>query len=98
MELAAHLSPGGRLILFEHNPWNPLTRWVVRHCPFDEGVTLLHPREVYRYFASAGLSVRRRDYVVFFPKLLRAFRALEPSLSWLPVGAQFAIVGEKHAG
>jgi SAM-dependent methyltransferase len=96
--IAAHLAPGGRLILFEHNPWNPLTRWVVRHCPFDEGVILLRPREVFAYFAHAGLAVRRRDYIVFFPKLLSAFRALEPSLSWLPAGAQYAILGEKYAG
>jgi SAM-dependent methyltransferase len=98
VDIAAHLAPGGRLILFEHNPWNPLTRWVVRHCPFDEGVVLLPPREVLACFARAGLAVRRRDFIVFFPKWLSPFRALEPWLSWLPAGAQYAVVGEKHAG
>lgn len=98
VDIAAHLAPGGKLILFEHNPWNPLTRWVVRHCPFDEGVVLLPPREVFAYFARAALAVRRRDFIVFFPKMLSVFRALEPSISWLPAGAQYAVVGEKHAG
>jgi 2-polyprenyl-3-methyl-5-hydroxy-6-metoxy-1,4-benzoquinol methylase len=98
VDIAAHLAPGGRLILFEHNPWNPLTRWVVRHCPFDEGVVLLPPREVLAYFARAALTVRRRDFIVFFPKILSVFRALEPWLSWLPAGAQYAVVGGKHAG
>lgn len=98
VDIAAHLAPGGKLILFEHNPWNPLTRWVVQHCPFDEGVVLLPPREVSRYFARAALSIRRRDYIVFFPKMLSALRTLEPWLSWLPAGAQYAVVGEKHAG
>jgi SAM-dependent methyltransferase len=98
VDIAAHLAPGGRLILFEHNPWNPLTRWVVRHCPFDEGVALLPPQEVAAYFGRAALAIRKRDFIVFFPKMLSAFRALEPWLSWLPAGAQYAVVGEKHAG
>lgn len=98
VDIAAHLAPGGKLILFEHNPWNPLTRWVVRHCPFDDGVVLLPPGEVSAYFARTGLAVRRRDFIVFFPKTLSAFRFLEPWISWLPAGAQYAVVGEKHAG
>jgi len=98
VDITAHLAPGGKLILFEHNPWNPVTRWVVRHCLFDEGVALLHPNEVSAYFARAGLGIRRRDYIVFFPKMLSAFRPLEPWVSWLPAGAQYALVGEKHAG
>jgi 2-polyprenyl-3-methyl-5-hydroxy-6-metoxy-1,4-benzoquinol methylase len=98
VDIAAHLAPGGKLILFEHNPWNPLTRWVVRHCPFDDGVVLLPPREVSTYFAGAALAVRKRDFIVFFPKMLSVFRSLEPWLSWLPAGAQYAMVGEKHAG
>jgi SAM-dependent methyltransferase len=98
VDIAAHLTPGGRLILFEHNPWNPLTRWVVRHCAFDEGVDLLPPGEVLAYFARAALAVRKRDFIVFFPKVLSAFRGLERGLSWLPAGAQYAVVGEKDAG
>jgi SAM-dependent methyltransferase len=98
VDITAHLAPGGKLILFEHNPWNPLTRWVVQHCPFDDGVALLPPKEVSAYFARAGLGIRKRDYIVFFPKMLSAFRGLEPSISWLPAGAQYAVVGEKHAG
>jgi 2-polyprenyl-3-methyl-5-hydroxy-6-metoxy-1,4-benzoquinol methylase len=98
MDIAAHLAPGGRLILFEHNPWNPLSQWVVQHCPFDKGAVLLLPAEVSAYFARAALTVRKHDYIVFFPKMLSALRALEPWLSWLPAGAQYAVVGEKHGG
>ena len=98
VDITAHLAAGGKLILFEHNPWNPLTRWVVRHCPFDDGVALLHPKEVSAYLARAKLRFRKRDFIVFFPKMLSPFRRLEPWLSWLPAGAQYAVVGEKHAG
>ena len=98
LDITAHLAPGGKLILFEHNPLNPLTRWAVQHCAFDEGVVLLPPAEVFSYFTRAHLAVRKRDYIVFFPKMLSALRALEPWFSWLPAGAQYAVVGEKHAG
>ena len=97
LDITARLAAGGKLILFEHNPWNPVTRWVVRHCPFDEGVALLRPKEVSACLIRAGLSLRKRDYIVFFPKLLSPFRRLEPWVSWLPAGAQYAVVGEKHA-
>jgi SAM-dependent methyltransferase len=97
VDIAAHLAPGGRLILFEHNPWNPLTRRVVRQCPFDDGVALLPSGEASSYFARAGLTLHSRDFIIFFPRLLAPLRALEPWLSWLPAGAQYALVGEKHA-
>ena len=76
---------------------NPLTQWVVKHCPFDDDAVLLRPREAARYFAGAGLSIARRDYIVFMPHLLSLLRPFEPWLAWLPLGAQYAVLGEKHA-
>jgi SAM-dependent methyltransferase len=87
-EVAQLLAPGGRLVVFEHNPFNPLTRRVVRACPFDEGVQLLAPWEVTRLLSDAGLRRVRRDFIVFFPRRLAALRRLEPSLRMLPLGAQ----------
>jgi SAM-dependent methyltransferase len=40
-EMARVLKPGGLLYIFEHNPYNPLTRRAVNHCPFDADATLL---------------------------------------------------------
>jgi 2-polyprenyl-3-methyl-5-hydroxy-6-metoxy-1,4-benzoquinol methylase len=90
MSLAARLAPGGRLLVIEHNPLNPLTRWVVAHCEFDGDAVLLWPREIGRYFAAADLRVPRRDYMLFFPRALSALRSLEESLRWCPLGAQYA--------
>ena len=95
LSLYNRLAPGGHLVIFEHNPANPLTRWVVRMCAFDIGVTLLWPREVRKYFNCAGLHFAGLDYITFFPRWLAWFRGLEPHLAWLPLGAQFAIVGSK---
>ena len=94
--LAARLHSWGKLVIFEHNPANPVTRWVVNHCPFDEDAVLLSADEVDSYLQQAGLHLSRRDYIVFLPRLLAWLRPLEPSLRWLPLGAQYVVVGEKH--
>ena len=90
IDLAARLTAGGRLLVIEHNPLNPLTRWIVAHCEFDDDAVLLWPGEVRRYFSAAQLSRPRRDYMLFFPKAFSALRGLETSLRWCPLGAQYA--------
>lgn len=35
-EIARVLRPGGRCYIYEPNPFNPLTQWVVRHTAIDE--------------------------------------------------------------
>ena len=39
-EINRVLKLGGRLYFFEHNPWNPFTRFLVRTCPFDKNAQL----------------------------------------------------------
>jgi SAM-dependent methyltransferase len=94
-EIARVLRPGGRFVMFEHNPLNPLTRRVVRQVPFDQGVVLLPRGYATRLLAATGLRPRRGRYYFFFPRFLAAFRRLEPLLGWLPFGAQFYVVGER---
>lgn len=96
--LSRRLAAGGRLMLFEHNPANPVTRWTVDRCPFDRGVTLLPPRETLGYVRGAGLRSVRCHYVVFFPRALAWCRRLERRLRWCPLGAQYVVVGAKGAG
>jgi SAM-dependent methyltransferase len=90
---ASLLGPQGRLIVFEHNPLNPITRRVVAACPFDDGAQLLHPRQLKGLCRGAGLYDVRLDFIVFFPKALRLARPLEPKLAWLPLGAQMCAWG-----
>ena len=95
-EAVSHLAPGGKLVIFEHNPLNPLTRWAVAHCPFDEGVVLLQSNEVGSLLAP-GLEFLRQDYIVFFPKWLSGLRVFERFLNWCPAGAQHAPLPAKQA-
>lgn len=92
-ELRRVLRPGGRLFVFEHNPLNPLTRRVVRDCPFDEDAVLLPRRESLRLLRDAGFGAAAVDYIVFFPAALARLRPLEPRLAWLPLGAQYVAHG-----
>jgi 2-polyprenyl-3-methyl-5-hydroxy-6-metoxy-1,4-benzoquinol methylase len=90
------LRPGGRVVIFEHNPYNPLTRHAVDTCPFDDDAVLLAPRELRRLLAEAQCVDRWQKYIVFFPRLLRLLRPLEPALGFFPLGAQTLTVGARR--
>ena len=83
----------GKVIIFEHNPVNPLTRKIVRESPLDKGVVLLPSAEPFSYLKTAGFHSIQLNYIVFFPKMFSALRWLEPLLSKFPLGAQYAIIG-----
>lgn len=87
----------GKLIIFEHNPINPLTRKIVRESPLDKGVVLLPFAETVGYLKRSGFEETRLEYIVFFPGFLSALRGLEPFLSWLPLGAQYAAIGQSKS-
>jgi SAM-dependent methyltransferase len=89
------LSSGGRLFVFEHNPLNPVTRHVVRVCPFDVDVELVYPWHARRLLVDAGFRDVAVKYIVFFPRALRFLRSLEPKLDWLPLGGQIFVTGTR---
>lgn len=91
--LKALIKAEGKIIIFEHNPLNPLTRKIVRDSPLDRGVVLLPSTETLFYLKEAGAQDTQLNYIVFFPKFLSALRWAEPFLSWLPLGAQYVAHG-----
>jgi 2-polyprenyl-3-methyl-5-hydroxy-6-metoxy-1,4-benzoquinol methylase len=97
LDIRSRLAKNGKLVIFEHNPINPLTRWAVSQCVFDQDAILLTAREMLRCLRGASLRVLRRDYVVFFPRYFAWFRPLEPLLRWCPFGAQYVMVVERAA-
>lgn len=90
-ELLRVLKPNGFLILFEHNPFNPLTVRAVDTCPFDENARLVSAVELSKRMIQAGSIKTKTSYQIFFPYGLRFFRGLETLLHWLPLGAQYYV-------
>lgn len=91
-EIRRTLTPGGRFVLFEHNPWNPLTQHAVRNCPFDANAVLIAGPEMRRRLRAAGFADVRLTWRLFFPGPLAALRPLERGLGWLPMGAQYSLM------
>jgi ubiquinone/menaquinone biosynthesis C-methylase UbiE len=85
------LKDGGRIFLFEHNPFNPVTRLIFERCPFDKDAVMLKRSETLKLAEKAGLKVVRSDYTLFFPRQLSFLRPTEQLLGWLPLGAQYCV-------
>lgn len=83
------LAPGGIAVVFEHNPYNPLTVRAVNTCPFDVNARLIPAAAMRARIAAAGFRDARIRYRIFFPRFLRALRPCEPWITWLPLGAQY---------
>jgi SAM-dependent methyltransferase len=91
-KLRTLLSAGGVMAIMEHNPWNPLTRWVVSRCPFDRGVQLLSPSLTDRLIKNLGLEPQRY-FSGFMPPHFFGSEFIEKLLSSLPLGVQYIAWG-----
>ena len=89
------LRPGGLFSLWENNPWNPGTQYVMARLPFDRDAIKLSAIESRRLVRSEGLSVLRTDFVFLFPRFLKIFRPIEKFISGLPFGAQYQVLCRK---
>ena len=91
-ELVRVTRRGGLVVVFEHNPLNPLTRLAVSRCTFDEDSVLLGRRETRRLLRAAGARPVEQRYSLFFPWGGRPFAAAERALAAIPFGAQYYVV------
>lgn len=89
------LRRGGLFVVFEHNPYNPLTRLAVFRCEFDQDAVLLRRRTAERLFEQAGFSRVSGKYIFVAPSSARWARQLESLLGGVPLGAQYYVVGAR---
>lgn len=85
------LAADGVVALFENNPWNPGTRWVMSRIPFDRDAVRLSAPESRCHLRAAGLLPLQTRFLFWFPRPLRALRGLEPWLAAVPFGAQYGV-------
>jgi SAM-dependent methyltransferase len=96
-ELGRVLKPGGRIYVFEHNPRNPLVRYVIARTPIDENAILLDAREVRCGLLDTARYDLETDYLMFMPPGLAFLRGIDRILAWLPLGAQYVVAAHKVA-
>jgi SAM-dependent methyltransferase len=94
-ELYRITRPGGLIVIFEHNPFNPFTVHAVNTCPFDLNAKLIKARDLTRRVEDAGWDEASVRYHLFFPRALAFLRFLELRLQWLPLGAQYSASARK---
>lgn len=94
-ELYRRLTPGGDLIVFEHNPYNPVTRRIVSNCPYDADAVLLKPKELRARMTTSGFRNLQSGYCLFIPPSFKKLLFLEPKLQFLPLGGQYFVHARK---
>lgn len=95
LELKRILKPNGKIVVFEHNPYNPLTRLIVKRAVIDRNAILLYPREMILRFRETGMQNNGIRYLMFFPPGLKFFDDLDRFLGWCPLGGQYAAVATR---
>lgn len=89
------LRPGGWFALWENNPWNPGTRFVMSRIPFDRDAIVIAPIECRKMLRTAGFRVGRTESWFVFPRALAWLRPFERLVHRLPCGAQYAVFAQK---
>ncbi len=94
-KIFAWLKPGGYLALFENNPWNPGTRWVMSRIAFDADAQCLTPVQARKRLIEVGFEVHQTRSLFYFPRFLSFLRPLEGLLAPIPLGAQYVVMAQR---
>ena len=94
-KLFSLLNQDGRLVIWEHNPLNPVTQKIIKDCPIDKDAVLVSSKNIKKLFERVSLSKIRISYTTFFPKILSPLNSFDPLLGWLPLGGQYIVTGQK---
>jgi SAM-dependent methyltransferase len=94
-ELKRVLKKGGMAVIFEHNPYNPLTLRAVNDCDLDENAILIPKHKTKDLLANSGLQVLEDRYILFTPFGGAFFKLVDRFLGWLPLGAQYYVAAQK---
>jgi ubiquinone/menaquinone biosynthesis C-methylase UbiE len=92
-ELARIVKPGGMVVIYEHNPWHPLTRKAVSDCAFDQDAVLIAMPRMRDLLRNAGcLRVSTRSILTLPPGPIIS-ELLDALFSRLPFGSQYRALG-----
>ncbi|MBS1517432.1 MAG: methyltransferase domain-containing protein [Bacteroidetes bacterium] len=90
------MSKNSSAYIFEHNPYNPVTRHIVNTCEWDTDAILLNMKESESLMKNTGLEVTEKNYTLFFPAALKFLRFTENFLKKIPMGGQYYVKAVKR--
>jgi ubiquinone/menaquinone biosynthesis C-methylase UbiE len=92
------LKDKGVIVCFEHNPYNPVVKYKTYtefngENKFGEG--MLKPVYCRSLMKNANMKNVKCNFTLFFLQRNNIFISIEKALFWLPLGAQYFVVGKK---
>ncbi|MEX0409337.1 methyltransferase domain-containing protein [Aquibium sp. LZ166] len=88
-EMKRVLKPGGLALVYEHNPYNPATQYIVRSCDIDKDAVLLTPRKLRGLFGAAGFDEVQTRTIFSVPPKGALLTQIDSLFGHLPFGAQY---------
>jgi len=94
LEVKRVLREKGLCVIFEHNPYNPATRWIVSRCEFDEDAVLLSAQRSKTLLEEAGFTSIEKNSILTIPFKNPLSKPIDKVFSKLPFGAQYYCLGK----
>jgi SAM-dependent methyltransferase len=89
------LRPNGMAVVFEHNPYNPATQYVVKSCEIDKDAILLRPGKLRGMFQRARFDDVITRTILSVPPKGSMLSAVDRAFGHLPFGAQYYLKAVK---
>ena len=90
------LAQNGKIVIFEHNPHNPLTSRIFKNSKIDLGCKMLSPKYLKKTLERANFGKINIYFTLFFLWRNAFFCFLEKFLFCCPFGGQYFIIGGKN--
>ena len=89
------VKPGGLALIFEHNPYNPATQYIVANCEIDKDAVLLSVNRLKSLFLGGGFREIGSRSILTVPPKGKILKKLDNLFGYLPFGAQYFVSGRK---
>lgn len=93
--IANCLEKDGLFVMFEHNPWNPITKWVVNHTEIDKNANLFSALTAGSIIREAGMYIEKTRHFMHLPPSMALAGFVDRLFGVLPLGGQYVCVAKK---